>query len=276
MMVAMQPLRRQPVVFRMPACGVGVFESLHDRDFQSKPMRHRFWKLLLALRGEGWIETAAGRSHFAAGDLVVVPIGQQHRLVDDPQRPLSLLAVCLDRAVLKGMEPRIPGAGVMRADPLLGRSVAGLIRRMMYEQSAELAGSELMRVGLAKQLLALLSRRAQGGVKRGESAGQRAVRLYVQQLSRTFFEPVDLDAAARRTGLSRRRFTQLFRQITGQSHGTYLRKLRIEHARLLLSRGRRTVTMVAFECGFADLSSFYRAFAREEGRPPGAFREAEA
>ncbi|MCC6680452.1 MAG: AraC family transcriptional regulator [Phycisphaeraceae bacterium] len=273
----MQPLRRQPVVFRMPACGVGVFESLHDRDFQSKPMRHRFWKLLLTLRGAGRFETAGSSSRFEEGDLVVVPIGQQHRLVDDPQRPLSLLAVCLDRNVLKGRTTgALPGAGVgvMRVDPLLERSVAALIRRMMYEQSAELAGSELMRVGLAKQLLALLSRRAQDGAKRGQTAGQRAVRLYVQQLSRTFFEPVDLDAAARRTGLSRRRFTQLFRQITGQSHGTYLRKLRIEHARLLLSRGRRTVTMVAFECGFADLSSFYRAFAREEGRSPGTFRDA--
>jgi AraC-like DNA-binding protein len=40
-------------------------------------------------------------------------------------------------------------------------------------------------------------------------------------------------------------------------------------------RGRPlSVLAVAFECGYEDLSSFYRAFRRQRGGPPDRWRKA--
>jgi transcriptional regulator GlxA family with amidase domain len=66
--------------------------------------------------------------------------------------------------------------------------------------------------------------------------------------------------AAHRAGLSERRFSQLFREITGSSWLSHLRALRLDHATRLLRHTERSITAIAFECGFTDLSNFYRAF----------------
>ena len=95
---------------------------------------------------------------------------------------------------------------------------------------------------------------------------------YVEDLSENFFEATNLDAAASALGLSRRRFTQLFREVAGTSWLAHVRKLRIDHAKKLLENTNRTVLSVAFECGFEDLSTFYRAFKRETSESPNQWR----
>ena len=98
------------------------------------------------------------------------------------------------------------------------------------------------------------------------------MRAYVDDLADHFFEASNLDAAAAGLGISRRRFTQLFRQVTSTSWLSYVRQLRVEHAKRLLGQTQRTVLSIAFECGFEDLSTFYRAFKREVGHSPNHWR----
>jgi AraC family L-rhamnose operon regulatory protein RhaS len=99
------------------------------------------------------------------------------------------------------------------------------------------------------------------------------VERYVAQLPRRFFEATDLDRAAAELGMSRRRFTHLFRQATGTSWAAHLTRLRIDYACQLLREPSRSIIGIAFECGFEDLSSFYRAFKRRTGLPPRTWRE---
>ncbi len=136
-----------------------------------------------------------------------------------------------------------------------------------------------MILGLTLQTLALLARSHAdlGHRRRGEpfdsTSGHRgAIRVYVDELRREFFEPDDLDRAAARLGMSRRRFTQLFREEAGTSWSDYVTGLRIDHARRLLRETNRSITAIAFECGYEDLSSFYRAFKRRAGLPPNEWR----
>jgi AraC family L-rhamnose operon regulatory protein RhaS len=72
--------------------------------------------------------------------------------------------------------------------------------------------------------------------------------------------------------LSRRRFTQLFRQITGESWLEHLQRQRLAHARRLLRETRRSVASIGYECGFEDLTTFYRAFKAVEHTSPLAWR----
>src|SRR5262249_37775930 len=102
---------------------------------------------------------------------------------------------------------------------------------------------------------------------------RQAVSRYVAGLPGRFFEATDLVQTAVELGMSRRRFTQLFREVTGTSWSSHLTRLRVDYARQLLRETQRSIAAVAFECGFEELSSFYRAFKRLTGVPPAAWRQ---
>ena len=83
-------------------------------------------------------------------------------------------------------------------------------------------------------------------------------------------EPLTLDAAATASGMSRRTFTNQFKARTGRTWLEYVNALRIERAQELLRETDRKVTSIAFQCGFEDLSTFYRAFKRITGNTPSS------
>src|SRR5262249_21380673 len=101
----------------------------------------------------------------------------------------------------------------------------------------------------------------------------RAVEQFRDDLAHRFYEPVGIDRAAAELGMSRRCFTRLFRKAAGCSYAKYVERIRVEYAQTLLRETDRGVATIAFECGLQDLSSFYRAFKRQTGRPPQQWRQ---
>ena len=90
-----------------------------------------------------------------------------------------------------------------------------------------------------------------------------------------FRDPAALTAGWNSLGLSRHRLTELFRQTYGTTPGACLTALRLVEARRLLRQTDLPVARVAGEAGFESLSAFYRAFRRELGCSPGAYRTKE-
>ena len=83
---------------------------------------------------------------------------------------------------------------------------------------------------------------------------------------------VDVDALARRAGLSLR---TLHRRCLAHLHTTPARliaKLRLEQARTLLATDGLPQKTLAARCGFGNATRMRRAFERELGVPPRAYR----
>lgn len=87
-------------------------------------------------------------------------------------------------------------------------------------------------------------------------------------------EAIDLDAAARQSGLSAFHFLRLFARVIGATPHQYLVRSRLRHAARLLADEDRAITDVALDVGFADLSNFVRTFHRAAGVSPRDFRKA--
>ncbi len=254
--------RVTPVAVKMPSCGVFVFQSAHAVDFEAPWMEHPFWKLLLIRSGRGWLDLPRGCEPFSTGDLLVLPIGQLHRLQDDAACPAALVGVCFTDELLKhspGIRRHLHTA-VLRPTPLLHRETHGWLRQMLFEQATCPTGHQVMLWSLVHRLVASLARWRQMRVVHGD-AGVARVAEFADRLSQSFVNARGVDWAAASVGLGRRRFTSLFRQVTGDSYTGYLRRLRVEHAKRLLAQSRQSLHAIAFTCGFGDLSSFYRAFA---------------
>ena len=85
---------------------------------------------------------------------------------------------------------------------------------------------------------------------------------------------LSLDLVAGAAGLSSYHFSRMFRAVTGETVTAYIRRRRLtEAARRLIERNERLIDL-AMTYGFESQAAFSRAFKRQFGVPPGAFRKA--
>lgn len=62
--------------------------------------------------------------------------------------------------------------------------------------------------------------------------------------------------------MSRRSFTQYFRELTGMSVREYYLKYRLNHAQMLMEAGELRVKEIARQCGYANSQNFTRAYKK--------------
>ncbi|MEM6688423.1 MAG: AraC family transcriptional regulator [Planctomycetota bacterium] len=67
-------------------------------------------------------------------------------------------------------------------------------------------------------------------------------------------------------------FCRLFKQTMGMSLIQFVKQLRLEKAKQLLSRSSDPISMIAIECGYFDQSHLNRDFKSATGLTPGRFR----
>jgi AraC family transcriptional regulator len=125
----------------------------------------------------------------------------------------------------------------------------------------------------ASRFIEIVSGRRPGRVETPGRDRRRAVQaaLWMEQRAH---EPTDLQSAARAAGLSPFYFLRLFARVLGVTPHQYLVRTRLRNAARLLATGERSITDIALDVGFSDLSNFVRTFHRAAGVSPGGFRRA--
>ena len=83
---------------------------------------------------------------------------------------------------------------------------------------------------------------------------------------------VSLDALAARAGWSPFHFHRAFRNVVGETPKQYMLRLRLERAAARLATGSDPVVRIAADAGFASNEVFTRAFRRQFGLTPSAYR----
>lgn len=117
----------------------------------------------------------------------------------------------------------------------------------------------------------LVDARPDGAVPVAASDRRRAVRtaLWIDEHAT---EPLTLEQSSREAGLSAFHFLRVFSRTLGVTPHQYLVRSRLRRAAAMLAGDDRSVTDVAYDCGFGDVSNFVRTFHRAAGVPPRAFR----
>ncbi|MXS18346.1 AraC family transcriptional regulator [Pseudomonas oryzihabitans] len=169
----------------------------------------------------------------------------------------------------------LPAIIVLRAGDQNAQAARTLFQLIREEASAPRSSAALLaRLG---QLLFLYVLRDQLNHSERGHGGLVALARHAQfgplleQLIAAPERPWSLVDMAAVTGLSRSAFCKKFQEIGGQSPGQVLLALRMRRACLELDAGQR-VEAVAERVGYHSVAAFVRAFAKEQGLPPGAYR----
>ncbi|CAN5393432.1 AraC family transcriptional regulator [soil metagenome] len=274
---------REPVLPKFPPYGISILESRHTEEFTMRPSQYDFSEIMLVLEGNGWIVHGGIRHPLNCGNFVAVPKGDSYFIEDHATNPLAILCLCIrptgsQEGLWKDVLPQV--FAVQRKSPLT-REVAGHLRSILFEQSQARTCTEAVVIGQSLLLLSKLRRKA-GGLDQVDAKSQREVEVasrvrdYAEALTGNFHEAETIEAVSARLEISAKSLTMHFRAITGKSRHEYIKDLRLDHARRLLSETAQSVTSISFACGFEDLSTFFRAFRQRHQISPSQWRGKQA
>ena len=88
-------------------------------------------------------------------------------------------------------------------------------------------------------------------------------------------EPLDGDSVAEACGVSRKTLCTRFKQETGETFASYVRRLRVERARRLLDTTDYEISQIAYQTGFSSQSHFQNVFKHLTGETPREWRTRE-
>jgi AraC-like DNA-binding protein len=97
-----------------------------------------------------------------------------------------------------------------------------------------------------------------------------ATRKYIDE---NFSQDLKLRDVARDNGFSVSVFGLGFKKVTGMGFSPYLRKVRLEKAKKLLTSTRLSIAQISLECGFNNLQYFFVVFKRTTRKTPQEFRD---
>ncbi len=106
-----------------------------------------------------------------------------------------------------------------------------------------------------------------------EPAGRVGIRAAQELVHRDPSGDLTVAALAREAGMSERHFTRVFADEVGCPPARYVERLRVEAARHALETGDDGLDAVALRCGFGSGETLRRAFLRQVGVTPGAYRQ---
>jgi AraC-like DNA-binding protein len=237
----------------------------------------------LILEGECFVELLDQPVlRLSAGDVVVFPQGHAHRMTSQPGiKPAggARLEEVLARRPRQlnygggGLATRLV-CGYLACDARLARMLlAGLPPVVRVNVRGSNAGTWL-EASLRYALYMNEQREGRTGWLAG--LGDRIVGAALNAMHQRPAHGWTLEELARAANTSRSVLAERFQQLVGSSPMQYLTQWRMLLAANLLASGNAPLARIAEDVGYVTDTAFSRAFRREYGTPPAAWRRAQA
>jgi AraC-like DNA-binding protein len=101
---------------------------------------------------------------------------------------------------------------------------------------------------------------------------QRRVTEALRRIEAQCDQPISLQQLATEVAMSPYHFLRTFRAVAGMAPHQFLLHTRLQRAAVRLRCSSDTISSIALQAGFSDLSTFNRRFRRLLGASPGAYR----
>ncbi|MEK7415845.1 MAG: AraC family transcriptional regulator [Planctomycetota bacterium] len=278
----------------IPAISLGVEHFPRYINRRVELNSHDVVEMTLIVAGKGTYHLNDVRFPVGPGSLCVVHFGEAHCLITDDDGielynlyvdPRRMSFPPLDgplREALTRFLPMHPALAhrANRVAHLTFRDAnipSRHVRTMASEMSARAPGWQQALAQLNHYFLIVCARQVlnQGGSSRPVSRSSQLpsqLSTVCAHIDYHLQERLSLPGLADVAGISSAHLTRLFRSHTGLSVIGYVRQRRLERAMGLLASTNTSVSAIALDCGFGDLSHFHHLFQRAVRCTPAAYR----
>ena len=273
--------RLRPAEVELKPGEILILESRHEAGFEMGLDVWSFRKICRVAVGKGKLEGKESFTPIEKDDFMLLPPLWSHRFVDDPKDPLTLDILCLSDDLFENgtewnklwnlaMGSEEVGT-TLRAKSGFHRGIlVDILRVGLLEQSRRRVGWRSVLNSLAGDLLARLARGECEANSKCSLDSERSIAGSIEYIEEHPYGSYRIEEMAMKCQLSPRRFTELFKKLSGETFNRYVTRKRIEYS---CERLRETghILYACYESGFNDLTYFYRVFKSETGLTPGQF-----
>ena len=142
-----------------------------------------------------------------------------------------------------------------------------------YLDSDELFSEEIVN-GKVRELIAVLINTDKSGETRKIFGNLFTATEYEFQdtIAKNIFEDLNIEDLAFLTGMSASSFKRKFSEVYGTSPNKYITSKRLDKAQTLLRTTKLSISEVAYDCGFSDVSYFSKSFRKYYNTSPSDLR----
>ena len=256
--------------------GKEFFYEYRDTDVSPAPIMgthhyHRCYEIYYFIKGECKYFIDGSTYTLIPGDLILIPKNVIHR---------TLYTASYERRLLNFTSHFIPEALIGNLDdlpylfrnPTISKEVSRIFDSIEKEYNQLDEYSEEMLTSLVKLLFVLIARSEN---KANQKGGNSAfVAETVKRISKEFQTDITLSNVSADFSVSPEHLSRTFKKETGFGFNEYLTLVRLQNAEKLLEEGKlKTVSEIAYACGFNDSNYFSDRFKKIHGMSPLKFRQ---
>lgn len=157
--------------------------------------------------------------------------------------------------------------------------IATSMHRLMEEAEKAAYGCDIAIKICAAEIILSMLRDIGTLVDKGVPTSERNENLIRQIYDATVFinqhfsDDITAEECSRHVHMSYSYFSRSFKRLTGQTFTDYLNVTRINRAEKALASSKKSITEIAADCGFNNVSYFISKFKDKKGFTPSAYRD---
>ncbi len=249
---------------------------------------HDCLEINYCLEGEGFLLVDEKRLEFKPGSFYFINNLEVHEAVST--NGLKMIVIMFQPSMIyqnndfdyRYIQPFYPKhvsySNQLEADEAVLQQMRAVMKSMEQEMTEKQVGYQMMVKAMLMQLLGLvyrnLSQYESTPAQLDTQKSYNRLRPVLEYIELHYTEEqFSLDRLASLVHMNRTYFSTFFKKIMQTGVFDYINRLRVEHACVLLTGTEKSITEIALECGFENVSYFNRRFKQQLGLAPGKFRK---
>lgn len=245
---------------------------VNNKGVEFSPHWHEHMELFYFLEGEGLYTCNGNTYSVKSGDMIVVNSTQIHTLTNTSSIRYGCILFYPSFFWDISLEQSVSIKNFIQNDPFVREQC----EKIFSEQTTKLYGYDVMIKGLSTTLLCYLIRHypAKQNKSRGTSTEQlQKEHLLFDYIAKHYRESITTADLARFCHVTESYFCRFFKKHFGRTPTTYLNEYRIDKAVQQLRNTQDSITTIALEIGYTDISYFTKTFKKIMGITPKEFRK---
>lgn len=249
---------------------------------------HEEVELIVIKKGCGLVSVDLVSYPVKAGDIIFVSSGQLHSIAQKEQEMMEYENILFKPSLLKSsgydmcydtfINPFLSGS--LHISPLLDNSlpyhgdIISIIRKIDALCDQRNYGYQIALKGYLFQMFyVLLSHCEKNNRKSSSQKSLDKTKRILSYIAEHYQEEITIETIASHCYYSKSYFMKFFKDNIGMSFVQYLKEYRLEIAAKQLSTTSDSISDIALDAGFDNLSYFNRCFKEKYGITPGRYRK---